>query len=349
MALISAADGNLGVSTAFAAPPRVEMNITTGPLTVPGNIPGDTTGDAVHYAYSIVEGTSIVDSIPVRMCMTSQTGTWSSFDIHVGVLGIGNLPGVTLPGDTTFTYDGTLQCKSVSMQLNTGILSAGNYAVNVNMTAPQAAQNPGNLQVSLNEGTQTVHIKVAVFKPTDTVSCFLTDSEGNFLNDCAGVPANQSASSNGRFAIVVNKKNLEVATNPGQFYYNIIWRNTTAAGQYVSASFARTGVGPKGAQALHAWVTNGYLSTITPTEFDTTNEIGIPGGSDDLIGPVYVPAGSSLVVTYHLEWLGIGAAAPANCASTCTTANQLIRVIGNVSGAYIPTATCKSEAYGYKK
>lgn len=331
-----------------AAPASINVRIDTGPLTIPGNIPGDTTGDAVHYAYAINAGTGIIDSLPIKICITSQDlAGWNSFDIHIGVLGVGNLPGITLPGNITFTNTGALQCKTTSIDINSGPLLAGNYAVNVNMTVDN--KDPGNTHVSLSEGTQTIHFKAAVLAVGTSVSCFLTDSSGNFLNDCSGDPANLSGTDTGRFIIVANKKNVEVATNPGQFYYNFIWRNTTGATQPVSVAFARTGVAPQGAQALHAWITNAYLTTITTSEFDTTNEIGVPNGSDDLVSSASVPAGSSLVVTYHLEWKGIGGQAPAGCATTCASANQLIRVVGTISGANVPEVSCTSTAWGWKK
>lgn len=71
------------------------------------------------------------------------------------------------------------------------------------------------------------------------VSCFLTNSDGAFLADCDGVLVTESGSDEGRFAIVVNKKQIGVATNPGQFYYNLIWHNTTGAQQTVDVEFER--------------------------------------------------------------------------------------------------------------
>jgi hypothetical protein len=180
-------------------------------------------------------------------------------------------------------------------------------------------------------------------------SCFLTDSSGLLLADCAGAPVTASGSSDGRFIIVVNKKNIEVATNPGQFYYNFIWRNAGVVPQTVSVAFSRLGVAPQGAQALHSWVTHRFGGPITTSEFDATNEIGLPSGSDDNVGPVSVPPGDSLIVTYHLEWTGIGGQAPSTCATSCATANQIISVTGTVSGPYITTQTCTAEARGYKK
>ena len=337
-----------GGMPAFAAPPpSVKVKIDTGPKTTPGNVPGDTTGDAVHYAYVINANTSISDSIPIKICLTYQEPDWTSFAIHIGVLGIGNLPGVTLPGDIVFTNTGSLYCKTTSIQIDSGPLAVGNYAVNVNMTVVD--KEPRNMQVGLNEGTQTIHIKASALSAGKNVSCFLTDSSGNLLSNCTGEAVTASESSDGRFVIVVNKKNIEVATNPGQFYYNLVWRNTTSVAQTVHAIFERTGVAPKGAQALHAAVFNAYLSTITPSEFDATNEIGIPDGSDDSLRNISVPAGSSLVVTYHLEWTGVGNSAPLNCGTTCATANQHMKVVGTVEGTYVDPLSCTTEAYGWKK
>jgi hypothetical protein len=77
-----------------------------------------------------------------------------------------------------------------------------------------------------------------------------------------------SGSTNGRFVIVVNKKNIEVATNPGQFYYNIVWTNSTGFDQVVEVTFARTGVIPNGAQAIHGEVFPDPFTGVTPALFN---------------------------------------------------------------------------------
>jgi hypothetical protein len=181
------------------------------------------------------------------------------------------------------------------------------------------------------------------------VSCFLTDSSGLFLTDCTAALVTNSGSANGRFAIVSNKKGIQVATNPGQFYYNFVWLTATGSEQTVDVSFNRLGVVPNGAQAIHAAVFNGYLSTVNTPAFDEANSNGIPDGKDDQALGIVVPAASSLLVTYHLTWPDLGDSVPEGCALTCEQAKQLIEVTGTVSGDGIQTESCTSSALGYKK
>jgi hypothetical protein len=157
----------------------------------------------------------------------------------------------------------------------------------------------------------------------------------------------ESGSTDGRFPIVANaKRNIQVATNPGQFYYNIIWENKTGATATVNVAFMRSGVNPKGAQAIHALAIAPPFSGINMDDFNAVNE-GIPGGSDDLIEGIVVPANWFLWVSYHLEWAGLGQSVPGGCATTCPTANQLWTVKGTISGAV--DRECTAGAAGYKK
>ena len=177
----------------------------------------------------------------------------------------------------------------------------------------------------------------------------MTDSGGLSLTDCEGAWVTESGSEDGRFAIVAIKKGIEVATNPGGFYYNLIWRNTTGSNQTVDVDFDRTGVIPNGAQAIHSAVFSSALSELNPADFNGTNINGIPDGTDDQALGLFVPAGYSLLVTYHLKWAGKGDPVPGGIALTCEEANQLIEVTGTVSGTGITTESCTSGALGYKK
>ena len=140
---------------------------------------------------------------------------------------------------------------------------------------------------------------------TSNISCFITDSSGNFLTKCDGSLADQSGSDAGRFAIVANKKLIEVSTNPGQFYYNVLYHNSTSAPITVDVTFSRLGVDPKGAQAIHAALFAPPFSGITQDGFNDVND-GIPEGTDDQVQGITIPAGWTLWVDYHLQWTGLG-------------------------------------------
>lgn len=354
----------------FATDTLAAVSVTVGidaQTSTPGNVTPDKTsgaGTSAFYLYTVNDGGSVVDSIPVEICPASQTGAWSSFKVHFGSPA-GNLTGVFVPGDVSFSFVdvSTLPgCQTATINLNTGALNltdpnvAQNFNANINLSLADESPStgPNRLKVSL-DGSRELHIRVAVMPATSNVSCFLTDSEGLFLTDCAGLLVSDSGSDDGRFRIVANKKLIEVATNPGQFYFNFVWRNTTGSARTVSVSFDRTNdageesVLPKGAQALHAAVFNGFLETITTGDFDETNTGGIPEGTDDVVSGITVPANSSLLVTYHLDWAGLGYPVPSGCAGTCEGANQQIKVMGTVTGTDVTTESCTAEAFGYKK
>jgi hypothetical protein len=286
---------------------------------------------------------------------------WTSVDVSFGSPA-GNLSGVTPPANQTF-YQATPtpDCTSgLSISIASGALTTGNYNANFNLQGvnpvPSGTANRPN--VSFYD-YKNIHIKVTVL-PNDGVShvsCYLTDSDGNFLTDCNGLSVSDSGSDKGRFAIVANKQKFEVATNPGQFYYNLVWLNTTGVPQTVDAVFDRTGVNPKGTNALHAMVFNSYTAPLTPAEFAFANANGIADGHDDIANNggngVEVPDGSTLLVTYHLVWNGLGATVPGGCATNCPAANQLISVTGTVedhkNNDAVIDQPCTAKAYGYKK
>ncbi|HEX9080744.1 MAG TPA: hypothetical protein VF768_00625, partial [Holophagaceae bacterium] len=137
-----------------------------------------------------------------------------------------------------------------------------------------------------------------------------------------------------------------VATNPGQFYFNVLWTNRTGADQVVSVSFARSECVPQGTNAIHAYAFPPPFSGVSQEAFQAVND-GIPGGSDDLIQGIRVPAGWTLWANEHLEWGGIGFPAPAGLATSCDSANQVLSVTGTLSGGVSRTGS--AGARGYKK
>jgi hypothetical protein len=262
---------------------------TSTPMGIVPNQPGQGNGD--FYAYSITDGQSISDTIPVQLCITAQESTsWTSFNVQFGPIGAGgNLPGVTLPATVTFNESdvGTALpfCKTTNILISTGALNLPdpnvsklfNKEINIGVTGETPSSGLGKLKVS-STGESNIHIKVLV-KPgsENNVSCFITDSSGNFLTNCAGEPVNASGSDDGRFAIVANKKLIEVATNPGQFYDNVLYVNTGSSPITVDVHFTRDGVDPHGTQAIHALVFAPPFSGITQDNFNDVND-GIPGG-----------------------------------------------------------------------
>ena len=343
----------VGTMVLFVQPAMALKNvyIDANPSTSePGGISPDINGVNAVYNYTVYDGESITDTIPVALCMTGYETGWTSIDVSFGSTS-GPLNGVTLPADQTFLPGATPDCRLLNIQIATGPLSEGNYSANFNLDGDNPIPDTGNSKPKVTfADVNNFHISVEVLPAVGSdVSCFLTDSSGMFLMDCEGALVTESGSEDGRFAIVANKKGIQVATNPGQFYYNFVWLNTTGSEQTVDVTFDRTGVIHHGAQAIHSAVFNGYLSTVNPPVFDEANSDGIPDGTDDEALNIVVPEESSLLVTYHLTWADRREPVPVDCALNCEEANQLIEITGTVSGSGIETESCTSSALGYKK
>jgi hypothetical protein len=343
----------IGMGAVNAAPVSVSLKVDTlvsDPGHIAGEFPGQ--GDTVFYAYTRDDGQTISDTIPVHICITdsSDLSGWASFKVTFD--GNGQFPGtVTLPSDLTFLSSNGLSCQDVSVGINTGPVNltdpnqAQNFTYNIVVRSNNSDSSPRNLAVNFNSGVQVIHLALTVLPAESNVSCYLTDSSGLILANCDGQPVN----TDGRFVIVANKKKVEVATNPGQFYYNLIWKNRTGSAQNVAVQFTRTNLLAKGAQAIHAWYSNSYGAALSTNEFDEVNSIGFAEGSDDKITSITVPNGDSLAVTYHLSYAKIGQAVPVPCATTCGTADQFISVKADVTGGGISPKSCTSAAKGYLK
>jgi hypothetical protein len=329
----------------------------------PGNVFPTTNGNSTFYEYTISDGGSVTDNIPVVFCLNSQQNTfWTSFQVQIGQIGNGgNLPGVTLPGNVTFTSAETIPstnlpvCKTAIIQINTGVLTlldpqaAQIFAKNINISDVSPNPSTGSSKPAVNwSGSTEIHIRVLIKPAVKNISCFITDSSGNFLTKCDGTLADQSGSDTGRFAIVVNKKNIEVSTNPGQFYYNVLYHNPGSAAITVDVDFTRSGVTPKGAQAIHAALFAPPFTGITQDGFDAVND-GIPEGIDDQVLGITIPAGWTLWVDYHLDWDGLGFPVPIGCATECPNANQPFSVTSTVTETSGHTESCTAGAWGYKK
>lgn len=322
------------------------------------------------YHFTVTDGGSVTDSLPITICLTGQTlgdRPWTTTTFSFGSVS-GNLSGVTLPSNVVFTrtdfdpYPPTEEapiCQTASISIATGPLILSNPAISENkngnlngigvVCAP--TDSPGKCSTNPNN-PPNIQIQVTIVPAaSNPISCYMTDSEGLLLADCDGVPVTQSGSDDGRFSIVVNKKkNISVATNPGQFYYNVVWRNSTGSEQTVNVDFDRLNLLAKGAQAIHAAVFEEPFSDVSPELFQAVND-AIPGGSDDAIEGITVPAGWTLWVNYHLEYGGLGEPAPDPCTGDCGDANpngDEVSVTATLS--YGETElNCSSGAWGFKK
>ena len=174
---------------------------------------------------------------------------------------------------------------------------AGNYQKNVLIKTDSSA--PGNTHVDF-VGAH-IHIRVHVRDVNSSaITCFTTDSNFDYLLDCNQNEVN-TPGDNGRFLIVANNKKIEVATNPGQFYYNLLWDNTTGSDQTVTVNFARAGVTPTAHKRSMPRSFHLHLHlVIDAAAFEAVNS-AIPSGHDDVLESIVVPAGWTLWVDYHLS------------------------------------------------
>lgn len=357
----------LGVVGSVNAAPTPGPSITyeeTGMQSTPGGISPSSNNGSYTYQYTISDGDSITDTIQVEFCLTNVTQDeerpWQSVTFSFSAPS-GGLPGVSQPANIAFAPDQeggglpAVACKTANISINTGVLTltdpnvAEEKAANLNVSAAGLPGNPQGTSLSPNN-PPNIHIKVSILPAQSSTSCYITDSSGVLLAKCDGTPVAESGSDEGRFAIVTNRKEIGVATNPGQFYYNVVWLNSTGAPQVVDVNFQRDGVNHKGAQAIHAAVFEPVFGGVTPDAFELVNG-EIPGGSDDTIAGIEVPAGWTLWVNYHLDWDGLGKPLPLNCTGDCEWANpsgQGFTVSATITGGSV-SEVCESGAWGYKK
>jgi hypothetical protein len=332
-------------------PPSVSVMVTAQTSTPMGMVPappgtgqGQGGPNTWFYEYTIPDGSSIVDSIPIYICVVNSpndNGTGYPLTLTFAPGAGGNLPGVGLPSDPGFSSNG---CQTIYISLNTGPLAAGDYSKNINIQKGTATPSNTNFN-GLNTNGGNIHIQVHVLEAQDPLSCFMTSSSFAYLQDCSGNLITSGA--DGRFTIVKNNKNIEVATNPGQFYYNAVWTNTTGSDRLVTVTFSRTGVNWHGANAIHALLFAPPFSGVSTAGFAAVNS-GIPSGHDDTLESINVPNGWTLWVDYHLTWAGLGLPVPSGIATTCPTANQIMSVTATVSYSGGPDV-CTAGAFGYRK
>jgi hypothetical protein len=365
--------------TSEAAPPRSDpilqfsiLAAQPSPTSGAGPLIPSPPGNTYEYLFSKVYGASLAETIPVEVCLVLVNNpngwTWDdTVEVQAPTPGV---PGVSV-SPTSWSFDQTSAvrnestypnasddpaCQPGTVTIDTGALTPAGalpqtLASNTHfkMSGTGTSNNPdagrGKTESTLNE-PNSIKIKVQVTDPASIsrVSCYLTNSEGDVLQKCNGDLANASAEVDGTFAIVANKKGKAVATNPGQFYYNLLWKNDTGAAQTVSVSVVKSGLVPHGAQAVH-WLLIPTSSGVDLDDFATVN-MGNPAGTTGQLDNIVVPSGDTLYVTYHLEWSGVGATAPA-CGACGNALNVPVSVTGTVTGSFGGPDVCTAGALGF--
>jgi len=322
---------------------------TSTPLGVIATQPDPNAGIYV-YTYTVNSGDALNDTIPLDICLDASSNpdsiAWSD-EVEVSNI-TGDFAGYVSASGSPWSFDSTgavggCQDGSLSIAVPAGVLTTvGDNIYTTNIMFDTANGSPSTGSTKLKDGFDTpkhIQVRVNVRAATSRITCFMTDSEGNVLSKCDGSAANASGEQDGTFAIVANAHNKSVATNPGQFYYNLLWTNDTGSDQMVNVKMNLTGLGAQGAQAVH-WLTFPTNGGSTPG-FNQVLD-GNPAGATGTIKNVTVPAGYTLYVTYHLEWKGLGSTTPA--AGACGgSSNVQVKVAGSVTYGY-PAVTDASAA-----
>jgi hypothetical protein len=301
------------------------------------------------YVICVPSGGSLSDTLRLHFTDTdTNTSTGEIATISFSAVGNPTLTsGITVPSNIVMD-DVTNTDADVAVPISMANPPDGNYTANLQISA-----SPSN---GFSLSHDTIHIQVTVggaCNPSSEISCFFTDSNFLDLTDCSG--AEVTGNTGGTFQIVTNSKKIATATNPGQFYYNMLWSNTTGSDQTVTVNLTPTNLIPSNtnsllkpiAQAAHAYFFDTATGFTDPlADWNFVNSSGQPCGPS---GPctITVPANDTLFVTWHLVWTGIGL--DASVYSTgCANANADIQATGQVVGTNI-NESCTTDAKGYRK
>jgi hypothetical protein len=337
----------------LASPSKDTLTVSAGSATT---LTGPTVvGANFDYVYTLpCSPSAFSDQIPVTLTVANGNTAGDSYTIgtsgDIGVSFTGD-PGIVSAASldsssaTSVSDDGT--SVTIYIDINASSLTNSTYELNVliqpsaSLNSKLSGPNPNNIHVQL-----TVTPGSCVPNP----NCFLTDSEFDLLTDCSG--ASVTSSMGGTFAVVANHHNVIVSTNPGEFYYNMLWANTGSTPETVVFTPANpVNASPVGANAVHALTFDSTTFTQNLSNFDMVNQDGTPCGP---VGPctITVPAGNILWVTWHFEYSRIGmpaAGLSTSCSGTCS-ALASIGVTGTLTLPDLtPVATCSASACGYLK
>jgi hypothetical protein len=342
--------------SAFAVPPKDIITVTAQNSTN-GVVPTSPQPNPRQwwYVFCVPTGGTLNDTLHIQFTDTDGNGTLGeTATISFNANGDPNLTsGITVPSSITLDDDPSTLTPPASAVVDVPLLKSGLADGTYNANLAISVSPPGSFTITHD----TIHIQVTVggaCNPSSEITCFFTDS--NFLNltDCSGNSI--TGNTGGRFQIVTNAKKVATATNPGQFYYNMLWSNTTGSDQDVTVTLTPTNLIPSNtnsllkpiAQAAHAYFFDTATGFTDPlADWNFVNDFGQPCGPS---GPctLTVPAGDTLFVTWHLVWNGIGQPA-GQYSNSCASANAPISATGQVSGTGITTASCTADALGYRK
>ena len=326
---------------AMGAPSKDNLNVTaeTSSGGLAPTIPGNSQTQWFYPDISVCSGGELTQTFTVDVSLTNDNGsTPQSTTITLNPTGSLSAYASVSPNGFSVNDDGAVTSVTVTLTIPAAALQDGHYSLIVHV----ASSNPNRVAIAHDN----IQIGVVVGGLcADAIVCYFTSSDFTDLVDCSGNPV--SASSGGTFQIVPNKKkSAVVATNPGQFYYNLLWTNSSASARTVTASFVGTNLTNTGANSVHA-LTFAAGFTQDLTSFEMVNENGTPCGPS---GPctITVPGGQTLWVTWHVAWAGVGGSSLGISASC--PGNQLMSAVGTLTDSLSNViGTCEADATGYLK
>jgi hypothetical protein len=303
--------GVLLLTPASAAPPKDTL-VVTGLTTLAGFTPTLVGGNPEYfYATTVVAGSLVADTIPIKFDLYDTNGTPGQ-QIAVTVGAVGQVASSISFDAANFNMTDPQSGLMHYAYINASNFSAGNdYHANIQVNA-----TPSN-GVGTSHGT--IHLLIHVVSSNNTPNCYITDSSGLLLNDCAG----QQINTGGEFLIITNQKKV-TATNPGQFYYNLTWTNNTGSPvTFTSLGLAGTNVVSQGTNSVHVLIYDAHSFTAS---FDDVNQSGTPCGSLGTVckSPITVPAGQTLWLTWHVQYQYAGTTVPPDLPTiaSCPLASQ---------------------------
>jgi hypothetical protein len=330
-----------------AVPPSSKDTLTVTGLDALNAGTPDHTGSVYTYAYCLPSGSTVLDTIPVRFVITNGNTAGGSYSLSitktpaVSGLDLSDVTGVTV------LDDGVAVQRNIVLSVSG--LADGTYEYVLLV-------GPSSYSSALSGLDTSIHIQITIGGACDPApsgpDCLLTSSTFAPLTDCAGNEV--KSNTGGTFAIVTNAKNKIVSTNPGSFYYNLIWKNNTGSDKVVQIGFDPTNLIPQGANAIHAYTFNGSGFTKSATNFDLVNQDGTPCGT---LGPctILVADGDVLWATWHGQYGEITKAVTdqlSACAETCTSTSS-ISVTGTLTDVttslHTSIGSCTASACGYVK
>jgi hypothetical protein len=282
--------GSLISSPAWGAPPKDTL-VVTGLQSLGGFTPTLQGGNPEYfYATTVVAGALVGDTIPIQLDLYDTSGVPGQ-QISVTLNAVGQVASSISFDSVAFNMTDPQLGLMHYAYINASNLLAGNdYHANIQVSADPSSK--------VGTSHSTLHLLIHVI-PADNISatCYITDSSGLLLNDCAG----QQVNTGGKFLIITNQKKI-TSTNPGQFYYNLTWTNTTGSPvTFTSLGLTGSNVVPHGTNAVHVLI---YDANSFTASFDDVNQSGTPCGAAGTVckTPITVPAGQTLWLTWHVEY-----------------------------------------------